>query len=89
MCLLKFIENIQINFLIMAKAKGHIQINIENCKGCALCTEACPQNILSISKNLNNKGYHYSETVLDGCTGCSNCAIICPDGVIIVYKDNK
>ena len=73
----------------MAKAKGHVIINIENCKGCELCADACPQQVLVISKNLNAKGYHYPEAINDGCTGCANCATICPDGIISVYKDNR
>lgn len=67
--------------------KGAIVIDIERCKGCAVCTEACPKQVISISKNVNGKGYNYAEaTGIDNCIGCASCAIVCPDGVISVYK---
>lgn len=69
----------------MAKVKGDIVIDIEKCKGCEICIEACPQQVIEMSKKVNSKGYHYAESVNDKCTGCANCAIVCPDGVITVY----
>ena len=73
----------------MAKASGYVVIDIERCKGCELCNEVCPSKVLSMSKNFNNKGYHFSERVNDDCTACTNCAVICPDGVITVYRHKK
>lgn len=71
----------------MAKIIGAIVVDIERCKGCGLCTEACPSEVLSLSNKVNVKGYYYSYMANpDACTGCSNCAIICPDGVITVYR---
>jgi len=71
----------------MAKIKGAIVVDIERCKGCGLCAEACPSEVISLSDNVNDKGYHYSYMANpDACTGCSNCAIICPDGVITIYR---
>jgi 2-oxoglutarate ferredoxin oxidoreductase subunit delta len=71
----------------MAKIKGAIVVDIERCKGCGLCAESCPSEVISLSNNVNVKGYHYSYMANpDACTGCSNCAIICPDGVITVYR---
>ncbi len=71
----------------MAKVKGAIVVDIERCKGCEVCLDACPSDVLAMSKEVNGKGYHYSYmAVPDACTGCSNCAIVCPDGVITVYR---
>ena len=55
----------------------------EQCKGCELCTHACPQKILGMSKSFNAKGYFYAS-VLDQprCIGCRLCAITCPDVAI-------
>ena len=73
----------------MAKLHGHIKIEIENCKGCELCINECPQDSLEMSKNINKKGYHYAVLVDDTCTGCTNCALVCPEAIITVYRESK
>ena len=74
----------------MAKFKGDIEVDIEKCKGCEVCIDACPvENTIAMSKNVNSKGYHYMELINDTCIGCANCAVVCPDGVITVYKVRK
>jgi len=71
----------------MAKVKGAIVIDIQGCKGCEVCLEACPSDVIGIAKEVNRKGYHYTYMKdPDKCVGCANCAIVCPDGVITVYK---
>jgi len=72
----------------MAKVKGDLVIDIERCKGCEVCIEACPNGVIALSKRVNAKGYHFLEKINDECIGCANCAIVCPDGVITVYKIN-
>lgn len=73
----------------MAKIHGHVQINIENCKGCELCVNECPQDSLKMSKNINKNGYHYAVLVEDNCTGCTNCALVCPEAIITVLRESK
>ena len=70
----------------MAKVKGALIIDIERCKGCEVCLDACPSTVLSMSKLVNKKGYRYVIESTDECTGCMNCAIVCPDGAISVYR---
>ncbi len=70
-------------------AKGKVIFDIETCKGCELCIEACPQDSLELSPKLNAQGYHYVVLVKDNCTGCVNCALVCPDAVITVYRERK
>ena len=73
----------------MAKIHGHVKIEIENCKGCELCVNECPQDSLKMSKNINKKGYHYAVLNDDTCTGCTNCALVCPEAIITVYRESK
>jgi len=70
-------------------AKGKVVFDVETCKGCELCIEACPQDSLELSPKLNAQGYHYVLLVKDNCTGCTNCALVCPDAVITVYRERK
>ena len=73
--------------MVMAKVKGAIVVDIERCKGCELCVDACPTDVILMAHEVNNKGYHYAYMENpDACTGCANCGIICPDGVITVYR---
>ena len=67
-------------------ARGTVVIDVDACKGCELCVEACPPDVLVMTKeHVNSKGYRY-PMLLPGCTGCRACAQICPDFVFQVYK---
>lgn len=71
----------------MAKFKGAVVVDKETCKGCNLCVVACPNEVLSLHKEVNNKGYHYSYmTNPDACIGCSNCGVVCPDSCLTIYR---
>lgn len=61
-------------------------MDVQKCKGCAVCVANCPTKSVVLSSQVNSKGYHYAEMVGDGCIGCSNCALVCPDSVITVYR---
>ena len=60
-------------------AKPHPVILALECKGCGRCVSACPPKVLALSKNLNERGYHYAEYAGDGCVGCGNCFYSCPE----------
>ncbi len=66
--------------------KGKVDIDIQHCKGCELCMDACKEKALSLSATLNRKGYRYAVADNSLCTGCVNCALVCPDAVITVYR---
>ena len=71
----------------MAKIKGTIVVDTERCKGCAVCVESCPQQVIDLHREVNSKGYNYLYMKNpDACTGCANCAIVCPDSCITVYR---
>ncbi len=60
----------------------------ERCKGCGLCVNACPKDLLRLSNTrLNQKGYTPVElTDPEACIGCASCAMMCPDCVITVER---
>ncbi|MBX7109670.1 MAG: 4Fe-4S dicluster domain-containing protein [Chitinophagales bacterium] len=68
------------------KVKGRVEIDIQKCKGCELCTTACKEQALRLSETINIKGYRYIIANNELCTGCVNCALVCPDAVITVYR---
>jgi 2-oxoglutarate ferredoxin oxidoreductase subunit delta len=77
---------------------SRIVIDENRCKGCGLCTTACPFDLIHIADRFNTKGYQPAEFT-EGCpqsqespgqarqcTGCANCASMCPDVAITVYR---
>ena len=61
--------------------------NVERCKGCELCVDACPKKIIVMAGAYNTKGYRPASCADDSaCVGCALCAKACPDTVIEIYK---
>lgn len=60
----------------------------ERCKGCGLCQEACPKNLLFLSDRLNAMGFR-PAAIRDAseCVGCALCARMCPDLAIEIWKE--
>jgi 2-oxoglutarate ferredoxin oxidoreductase subunit delta len=74
-------------FITMAKIKGTVVVDTERCKGCNLCVVACPSKVLTLSKQVNGKGYSYCTMANpDDCVGCASCALVCPDSCLTVYR---
>ncbi len=65
-----------------------ITIKTDSCKGCGLCVNACPKQILVIAKDkINAKGHSPAEMTDESkCIGCAFCATMCPDCIIKVEK---
>jgi 2-oxoglutarate ferredoxin oxidoreductase subunit delta len=64
-----------------------IEIDEARCKGCGLCTIACPCKLILLSERINLLGYTPAQIELqDECNGCKLCAEICPDVAIMVFK---
>ncbi|MGD9580577.1 MAG: indolepyruvate ferredoxin oxidoreductase subunit alpha [Vampirovibrionia bacterium] len=68
---------------------GRIVIDPETCKGCYLCIDVCPKDMIIEGEMINHNGYHPAvfRTDKDDCIGCALCATRCPDIAIKeVYK---
>ncbi|MBO8131655.1 MAG: 4Fe-4S dicluster domain-containing protein [Candidatus Marinimicrobia bacterium] len=74
--------------MVEKKIGGYVVIDIEECKGCGYCVDACPVKVLMQSDRFNRYGYHYAEYIGEGCTGCGICFYNCPEpGAITVFKN--
>jgi len=69
--------------------KNRVVITDSLCKGCLLCADACPKDILELDKSrVNAKGYNpIFCNNMEACTACAICGRICPDSVIRVERD--
>ncbi|HEY9593251.1 MAG TPA: 4Fe-4S binding protein [Spirochaetia bacterium] len=69
-------------------SRGRPVFDRERCKGCTLCIAACPEKILTMSRDeFNSQGVPFALCFDEArCTGCMSCAIMCPDMVIRIYR---
>jgi NAD-dependent dihydropyrimidine dehydrogenase PreA subunit len=66
--------------------RGRVEISEEECKGCGLCVDACPPQVMKLGEQFNSRGYHPAIYLGAGCTGCGICFFACPEpGAITVY----
>lgn len=70
--------------------ENHIEIEVQQCKGCRLCVETCPHQCIVQGAAINKMGYQYIRFEQHGCTACGFCYYICPEpGAITVIKGEK
>ncbi|MFB6291742.1 MAG: ferredoxin family protein [Candidatus Bipolaricaulia bacterium] len=70
--------------------RGKVEIDVNRCKGCGLCIEACPHDVLSFSDDFNSSGYNYVVVEdPESCIGCGICGKVCPDVALTVYRSQK
>ena len=66
--------------------RGRVEVLEEECKGCGLCVDACPPNVMKLSERFNTHGYHPAIYLGSGCTGCGVCFYACPEpGALTVF----
>ena len=60
-----------------------IDINEAWCKGCKICVDVCPRDVL-VMENFVAK-----VVDLERCTACMLCEQLCPDFAIVVHSHKK
>ena len=65
-----------------SESKKEIKIKESWCKGCEICVEFCPHNVLVMKD-----GKAFVEN-LETCTACGLCELYCPDFAIEVFVIN-
>ena len=71
--------------------RGQVFVIPERCKGCELCVRFCPREVLQVSEQTNEKGYHLPDIIPgkeDGCVHCQFCTLVCPEFAIYTLSDN-
>lgn len=76
---------------ILKRPKYNIYVIKDRCKGCEICVEFCPVEILELDNSeFNAKGYHPPRIkpglTADDCTGCEYCSISCPEFAIYIKE---
>ena len=70
--------------------RGILRIDVDECKGCGLCIEACPPKVIGMNERMNHFGYKTAFYAGSGCTGCGICFLVCPEpGAITVYRAQR
>lgn len=60
-----------------------IKINKVWCKGCEICVDVCPRDVLEM------QDFVAVVKDLERCTFCQLCELLCPDFAIVVHRPNS
>jgi len=71
---------------VLQKSKSGIEISIikEFCKGCGICVEFCPKDVLALGND-----FKVTCVNIDACNGDKLCELRCPDFAIFVNKQKR
>ncbi len=78
-------ENNKEAFKVNTKDQMEVKIKKEWCKGCGICVEFCPKNVLALD-------HHEKIEIInrDACILCGQCEMRCPDFAIYLGgKDHE
>lgn len=65
-----------------------IEIDEEYCKGCSICIDFCPLEVLALSDRINERGYYPPAPVHEEkCIGCRFCELLCPEFSIMIVNE--
>ncbi|MCW3489686.1 4Fe-4S binding protein [Dethiobacter alkaliphilus] len=61
-----------------------IAVKNEWCKGCGICVDFCPKNVLAMSEDKKACVVHS-----ENCVACNKCELYCPDFAIHVIPQSE
>jgi len=75
----------------VSEKTGHkIRILEEYCKGCTICVEVCPTDVLKMEPiGTRWQGSVVVTVDADACIACMLCELQCPDFAIIIDRGEK
>jgi 2-oxoglutarate ferredoxin oxidoreductase subunit delta len=77
--------------VVVSEEKGHkITILEEWCKGCTICVEVCPTDVLKM-ESVGTRWQGSIAVVIDAdaCIACMQCELQCPDFSLLIEKGAK
>jgi len=70
--------------------KALFTVSPELCKGCGLCIEKCPSQVIDWSTKTGIYGTAIIEPKrMERCPACKLCQYLCPDAAIDVIREEK
>lgn len=63
--------------------RGHIEVDVEKCIGCAACANACPARLIEV---YDEGEIRILEFNFARCTYCARCVEVCPENALISTK---
>jgi len=57
------------------------QVNKEKCTACTLCTNVCPEGVITVTRETK------ADIDFNYCKGCGMCAEICPASAIAMERE--
>lgn len=68
----------------------HVQLNQARCKGCLLCTDVCPNDLLKAQPEAKTNGYFPVVMVDEAyCINCLRCVDVCPDRAFVLPQKKQ
>ena len=71
-------------------SKFMVTFRSKECKGCELCVNSCPKDIIALNREITNDAGYSPAAIedMDSCIGCQSCARMCPDCIITIVKND-
>jgi len=82
-------KEIKFDVIIQEGPKGFFIISPDLCKGCGLCPEKCPVDVIDWSEELGIYGTPMVEADMKGCIACGTCQAVCPECAIKIIQRKK